>query len=128
MVTNKRYKRRAMKPEELELAAYFEWIRMYYHSALAYHVPNEGRRAKHIAKRIGILAGLPDIYVDEARGGYLGLRIEMKRTDKKSRVQPTQTAMISAMVERGYACYIAWGWEEAMLQTIAYMTLQRPIR
>jgi hypothetical protein len=115
------HKKRPLTPEELELDAYFEAFHLSFPNALAYHVPNEGKRARHIAKRIGILSGVPDIFVDEARGGFFGLRIEMKRTDKKSRIQDSQKHILCLMQNRGYCAVFAWGWEQAMQFTKNYM-------
>lgn len=48
---------------------------------LLYHVPNGGKRDIKTAKRLkveGVKAGVPDIVLPVARGGYHGLYIELK--------------------------------------------------
>lgn len=49
---------------------------------LMYHIPNGGTRSKSEAGRFraeGVKAGVPDICLPVARGGYHGMYIEMKR-------------------------------------------------
>lgn len=116
-----KHKRRPLTPEELELDAYFAHMKLTFPGVLAYHVPNEGKRARHVAKRIGIVSGIYDIYVDEPRGGFFGLRIEMKRGDRKSKVQDSQKSMGALYLARGYMPFIAWGWESAIEITKQYL-------
>ena len=49
---------------------------------MMYHIPNGGTRSKSEAGRFraeGVKAGVPDICLPVARGGYHGMYIEMKR-------------------------------------------------
>ena len=56
---------------------------------LLYHIPNGGKRDACTAvnlKRQGVKAGVPDLHLPVARGGYHGLYIELKVGSNK----PTQ--------------------------------------
>lgn len=74
------------QPELEEQAALIEWadktvidgIRI---GDYLIHIPNEGKRgpkAAKDAKRLGLRAGVPDLFLALPRGGYAGLWIEMK--------------------------------------------------
>jgi hypothetical protein len=91
-------------------------------------VPNGGHRSKRTAGRMkaeGVKAGYPDLALDVARGGYHGLRIELKRAKRSlSRVQPRQTAWHTRLSEQGYAVYVCYGWEAARDALLAYLNLK----
>ena len=80
--------------EEAEQCALMEWAA--YNAGkwpelrLLYHIPNEGKRSIRAGARLkaqGLKRGVPDNHLPVARGGYIGLYIELKRRDKrKSRV------------------------------------------
>lgn len=82
---------------------------------LLHAIPNGGSRnpveARHL-KEQGVKAGIPDIFLPCARGGYYGLYIEMKRR-KGGRVSDEQRAMIEALRAQGYKAEVCRGWEEA---------------
>jgi hypothetical protein len=63
---------------------------------LLHHIPNEGKRKPWVAKRMGILAGLPDYHMPVAASDfgtcdYTGFWLEMKAPKKK----PTKTQLIT---------------------------------
>ncbi|UPY96975.1 VRR-NUC domain-containing protein [Pectobacterium sp. 21LCBS03] len=52
------------------------------------HIPNEGKRgpkAARDAKRLGVRAGVPDLFLALPHGGYSGLWIEMKANYRLSK-------------------------------------------
>lgn len=80
-----------------------------------FHVPNGGTRNIIEAARLkqeGVKRGVPDYYLDVPCNGYHGLRIELKRR-KGGVVSPEQKEWIERLNRRGYAAFVAKGWEEA---------------
>lgn len=72
--------------ESVEQQCLFRWAAFqsgkYPELKLLYHVPNGGSRKKSEAGRFkaeGVKAGVPDLCLPVARGGYHGLYIELKR-------------------------------------------------
>ena len=105
--------------EDQEQMTLFGWAaRMtgrYPELALLYHIPNGGSRNAIEAlnlKMQGVKAGVPDLCMPVARGGYHGLYIEMKRR-KGGKISPEQESWLDALREQGYKAVICWGWEEA---------------
>jgi hypothetical protein len=90
---------------------------------LFHAIPNGGSRnpieARHL-KEQGVKAGIPDIFLPCARGGWHGLYIEMKRR-KGGRVSIEQKKMILALRNEGYCVEVCQGWEEARDIITAYM-------
>lgn len=83
--------------------------------ALLYHVPNGGSRKKAEAGRFraeGVKAGVPDLCLPVARGGYHGLYVEMKRL-KGSKTSDEQKAWLSELAAQGYFTALCKGWEAA---------------
>ena len=90
-----------------------------------YHVPNGGKRDAATAvalKRQGVKAGVPDLHLPVARGGYNGLYIELKVGSNK----PTQLQKkwLSSLNEQGYLAVVCYGWQEAAEQLINYLELE----
>lgn len=113
--------------EAQEQTALFQWAAMMQgripELALLHSVPNGGSRhpieAVHL-KQQGVKAGIPDIFLPCARGGWHGLYIEMKRR-KGGRVSIEQKKMMIALREQGYRVVVALGWEEARDAIMKYM-------
>lgn len=81
---------------------------------LLYHVPNGGKRDKRTAtalRRQGVKAGVPDLCLPVARGGYHGLYIELKVG--KNKTTEKQDKWIAALRQQGYYVSVCYGWEEA---------------
>ena len=84
--------------------------------ALLYAVPNGGSRHPAEAARLkqqGVKAGVPDMCLPVARGGYHGLYIELKRV-KGGRVSEQQKQWLSALNGQGYKAVVCKGAEEAL--------------
>ncbi|NBA95525.1 VRR-NUC domain-containing protein [Pseudomonas sp. R5(2019)] len=106
-----------MKEIELRYPAVFDLI---------YHVPNGGHRVKAVASKLkaqGVKAGIPDLVLPMARGGYFGLYIEFKATVEPAPVSPSQSACLRRLNEQGYLAVVCRGHFDAMEQLRAYLRL-----
>jgi hypothetical protein len=95
---------------------------------LIYHVPNGGHRHIKVAVKLkeqGVKAGVPDLVLPMARGGYFGLYIEFKATPPfDAAVSPSQDSYIHALTEQGYLAIVCRGHFDAMEQLRAYLRLE----
>lgn len=94
---------------------------------LLFAIPNGGLRSKAVAGKLkaeGVLAGVPDLFLPVAKGGFHGLFIEMK-AKKTPKPQPTkaQDAMLRALHNQGYLCHICWGAAAAQTSLEMYLSL-----
>lgn len=91
-------------------------------------VPNGADVAPHHRERLckeGLAPGYPDLGLDLARGGYHGLRIEMKRpkaSDKAAgRVRPEQRSRHDLLRDCGYRVDVCYTGAEAWETCCAYV-------
>tara|TARA_R100001244_G_scaffold52666_2_gene45761 strand:+ start:1779 stop:2129 length:351 start_codon:yes stop_codon:yes gene_type:complete len=63
------------------------------------------------AKRNGYVAGFPDVFIYETKGGYSGLAIELKV--KGNYPSQYQRKWIERLNERGYLAKVCTGFDEA---------------
>lgn len=111
-------KRRYVAHEGNEQEALFAWA-SYAAAALPglelmFHVPNGGSRNRIEAaklKRQGVRAGVPDICLPVARGGFHGLFVELKYGRNKA--TDRQTAWLDALRSQGYLAVECVGWDTA---------------
>lgn len=111
-------KRRYVAHEGNEQEALFAWA-LYAAGAmpelgLMFHVPNGGSRNRIEAaklKRQGVRAGVPDICLPVARGGFHGLFVELKYGRNKA--TDRQTAWLDALRSQGYLAAECVGWDTA---------------
>ena len=111
-------KRRYVAHEGNEQEALFSWA-LYAAGAmpelgLMFHVPNGGSRNRNEAaklKRQGVRAGVPDICLPVARGGFHGLFVELKYGRNKA--TDRQTAWLDALRSQGYLAVECVGWDTA---------------
>ena len=92
--------------------------------ALLYHVPNGGSRKKAEAGRFraeGVKAGVPDLCLPVARGGFHGLYIELKR-QKGSKTSDDQKRWLSELGKQGYFTALCKGWEDAAKVITDYLS------
>ncbi len=73
------------------------------------------------AKKAGMKRGYPDIRLDVARGGYHGLRIELKR-QKGGVVSPEQKEWLKRLTEEGCYAVVCYGEDEAKDVLMRYIT------
>jgi hypothetical protein len=106
--------------------ALFQWAeleqRRYPELALMFAVPNGGLRNKVVAKKLkaeGEKAGVLDVWLPVARGGWHGLVIEMK--SKKGKVEPKQKWWIENLTVQKYMVVVCYSFDEAMVTLKAYL-------
>ena len=119
--------KRLLPTEGEEQARLFSWCRMHEREwpelGLLFHIPNGGSRNKAEAGRFkaeGVKAGVPDLMLPVARGGFHGLFIEMKRLDG-GRVRPEQKAWMEKLQAQGYEAVVCRGWEGASEALLRYL-------
>ena len=104
--------------EENEQATLFRWASYAQMQneelKLMYHIPNEGKRSAAMGARLkaeGLKAGVPDVCLPTAHGGYIGLYIEMKVKPNK----PTehQKQWLRDLRKAGHMTAVCYSWEEA---------------
>nr|WP_233101277.1 VRR-NUC domain-containing protein [Pseudomonas carnis] len=111
----------------MEQAALLKEITLRYPAAakLIYHVPNGGHRHKLVAiklKEQGVKAGVPDLVLPMARGGYFGLYIEFKAAPPwAAPVSPAQDAYLQALTDQGYLAIVCRGHVDAIEAIRAYL-------
>lgn len=114
----------------------FAWIKLAAGAdpdlAKLYHVPNGGARDAREGGRLkaqGVRAGQLDLNLDVARGGYFGLRIELKATPaelgRQPSISPEQHMVLAELVEDGYYATVCYGWEEARVVLLGYVRRPR---
>ena len=88
-------------------------------------VPNGGYRSGREAvglKRQGVKAGILDIALDVARGGYHGLRIELKRPGGKCKPPSKEQAeYMEFLTRQGYCARISNDFEEVKNIILEYL-------
>jgi len=93
---------------------------------LLYHIPNGGSRhrieAIHL-KQQGVKAGVPDLHLPVARGGYHSLYIEMKV--KGNRPTPKQIHWHMMLVEQGNKVEVCYSFDEAKSVILDYLRSTR---
>ena len=90
-----------------------------------YHIPNGGYRDYREAlkfKRMGVKAGVPDLCICVARGGYYGLYIELKRM-VGGRISDAQLLWKEILEYEGYKWVEAKGSEECIKIIEGYLKL-----
>lgn len=89
---------------------------------LIHAIPNGGHRHIAVAAKLkaeGVKAGVPDLFLPVPKGGYHGLYVELKA--KGGAVSDSQRTMLGALSRQGYACIVAYGWDEAWFEIERYM-------
>lgn len=115
--------------ETIEQQKLIAWVDVFHmdKSPFLFAIPNGGSRHPAEAKRLqaeGVRAGVLDLFFYQARGGYHGLFIEMKRRKGSSSVVTGgQRGFIRRAREQGYKCVVCWGCDEAKAELTAYWSL-----
>ena len=108
--------------EQVAVVEYLDAI-----GVIHYAIPNGCYRTKAEAARLkaeGVKAGVPDLCVPVARGGYHSLYIEMKRSDgSPSDVGDAQAEWIQALRDEGMAAFACFGVDNAIACIDWYMSL-----
>lgn len=117
--------------EGREQVMLMRWMQ-YQHSAafaVTWHTPNGGRRDKATAGKLkaqGVKAGIPDLQLAMARGGFFGLFIEFKATPpNNAEVSKSQKEVIRLLTDEGYLAVVCLGVADAMWQINDYLAMPR---
>lgn len=90
-----------------------------------HHVPMGGKRDAREALSLqmqGVKAGILDLALDVARGGYHGLRIELKKPGGKCKTpSKEQLEYIDFLTQQGYATLVSNDFDEVKAFIINYM-------
>lgn len=92
---------------------------------LLYAVPNGGHRHKAVAGKLkaeGLKAGVPDIVLPVARGGYHALYIELKVG--KNKPTPEQAEWLKRLYQAGNKATVCYGWDSAKETIERYLALK----
>lgn len=115
--------------EHAEAVALMEWVEAHLGQLPAlemlYHVANEGDGnsvAGQYRLAEGVRPGVLDYNLDVARGGYHGLRFELKT--RNGRLSPAQRLWIHKLTAQNYQAAVCFGWEEAARLLLKYLTLE----
>ena len=103
-----------MTEDQLQIAAMC-WIRLAYPNTVSFHVANERKTSPMRGaklKKMGVLAGVPDIHILDPRKTYCGLFIELKTA--KGRLTPSQKDVIERIENAGYKCAVCRSLDEVI--------------
>lgn len=125
-------RRRAHPDEYTEQVFLFDLVRIWEGRVpelrLLHHIPNGGKRDAITGarlKRAGVRAGVLDLHLPVARGGYHGLWIELKVDRNKA--TETQQWWIERLVEEGHKVVVCWGHRAAWAALEAYLGVEMPL-
>jgi hypothetical protein len=94
---------------------------------LIFHVPNGGHRVKAVAAKLkaqGVKAGIPDLVLPMARGGFFGLYIEFKATPPNdAAISESPHERIRKLNAQGYLAVVCRGHFDTMEQIRAYLRM-----
>lgn len=113
--------------EHDEQVALFKWAALrqarYPELALMFAIPNGGARHPAVAAKLlkeGVKAGVPDICLPVARGGFHGLFIELKRL-RGGTASQFQRAWILELTKKGFVAEICRGCDAAIVAIESYL-------
>ncbi len=124
-----RARKRPVDFEGREQQMLVSWMQLQHKAAfaLAWHTPNGGARDRATAGKLkaqGVKAGVPDLQLAMARGGFFGLFIEFKATPPNdAAVSEGQKEMLLRLQQEGYRAVVCRGINEAMAEINAYLAL-----
>ncbi len=91
---------------------------------LLFKVANEGQRSEmygKIMKDEGLRAGVSDLFLSTARGGFHGMYLEIKKSDGV--VSDSQRAFLKAVGREKYFTRVAYSYDEAVAALEEYLKL-----
>ena len=123
-------RKRKREAEGEEQAQLITWFRAQYPElgALLIHIPNGGSRKNAYEgwrlKQQGVRAGVSDLFLPVARGGFFGLWLEFKATPPEDAlVSEAQESWLAQMRAQGYRAEICKGLGPAQVLLREYCTL-----
>lgn len=122
--------KKLIKSEHTEQAIFMSRLSFEFPSVLAFANPNGAKRSFWEAaqkKAEGLIAGVPDITIAEARGGWFLFLIEFKRSDqarvKNGGLTEVQAVMHKKLRLRGFKVVTVYNSAQAMEEIKRYMGL-----
>ena len=119
-----------IKSEHKEQAVFMSTLSFEHPTVLAFANPNGAKRGAWEAaqkKAEGLIAGIPDVTVAEARGGWFGLYMEFKRSDQMRAVNgglsEEQLKIHPRLRARGYKVVTVYSAAMALQRFREYMAL-----
>lgn len=116
-----------MKPEQIEQIKLFDYIKSQPDLNLyCFSIANERKvTPQHgfILQRMGLRAGVSDVFVAIPRDTFHGLFIELKAG--KNKMSPEQKKFFADMTSQGYLAVCAVGYEAARQIIETYMALEK---
>lgn len=128
-----------MKPEDSLHITIADWLMLKYPKLLWWHTPNGGMRVNkknkqgdlyspeaNKLKRMGVKAGVPDIFIPLANGeifdglyeGYFGFFAELKI--KPNKLTGRQEDVIEQLTDLGYYCCVCYTLDDFIKQWETY--------
>lgn len=101
------------------------WFRTKWPETILYSVPNGSYKTpaqRYLFQKTGQLAGICDLVIAEAMGGYFGAYLELK--SESGSVAPNQKIVIPKLMKAGYKVGVKWSLEDA--KKFALMYLEQP--
>jgi hypothetical protein len=91
---------------------------------LMFAVPN-GQYRQGQRMEPGLKSGVPDVLlpVPSANGDYIGLFIELKRSDRRNHPTESQNQWLSALLAQGHRCEVCYGAAEAIAVIKEYLEI-----
>lgn len=114
--------------EHSDQVALFQWARLSEGQipelTALYAIPNGGLRNKRVAQKLkasGVRAGVFDISLDVPRGGFHGLKIELKFG--RNQLTEHQKVWKERYEKQGYKIAVCYNWEAARDEILEYLIL-----
>ena len=117
--------RPAVPLEHDEQVALVEWMDWAHPKVPYFATPNGGHRHPAVAAKLkaeGVKAGVPDLCIPVARGGFHGFFLELKRA-KGGKLSDDQKAWITELLAQGYEVKVCAGFEAAKAAIEEYLCL-----
>lgn len=122
--------------EDAIQSAYFcalvPYIRQHPDLRWIHAIPNGGDRNMAVAstlKATGVRSGVWDVHVPVPKNTSPGMWLEFKRpkyrSTKNGGLSDNQLAFGWAMNSLGYHMRVCYGWEEALIETLQYLRINR---
>ena len=121
---------RANYAESREQQLLISLIDSYYPEWLIFHTPNGGRRAYKeavIFKRMGVRAGVADLFLVEPTLEYHGLFLEMKKPGSKDDLSDDQKIFRDEVLRRGFHYAVADNGLEGLIICEEFLGIENPI-
>ena len=114
--------KREASENDIQMAV-MEWVAFNPdYKKVVFHIANERKCSEAYGaklKRLGVRAGVSDLFIMRARKGYHGGFIELKR--KGGRVSPAQKQFLEDAASEKYFTAVCWSIEECIETLIWYL-------